>query len=201
MSSSNGKPEVVASASTSATANADADDDIDWTTVFPAARIKAILQKESAIGRLPKESVEMVGASSALFLKHLFKAAKDAAVQTENSTASASATATGTTDHHEKASNRPIIITAADVRHAVESKESWHLFAAALEDEEQLFAPTSTAAGGKRKRKPAPKKPPKEVVDKSSDPSLDEALQIAALGSTAATTNGKEIVVDDEDYD
>jgi hypothetical protein len=38
-------------------------------------------------------------------------------------------------------------------------------------------------------------------VDKSSDPSLGEALQLAALESTAATTNGKEIVVDDEDYD
>jgi hypothetical protein len=150
-----------------------------------------ILQKESAIGRLPKESAEMVGASSALFLKHLFKKAQDAAVQTANSTATASASDT----------NRPIVITAADVRHAVESKESWHLFAAALEEEEELFAPTSTAAGGKRKRKPAPKKPPKEGVDKSSDPSLDEALQLAALESATATTDGKEIVVDDEDYD
>jgi hypothetical protein len=209
MSSNNGKPEVVASASTSATAtanaDADADMDIDWTTVFPAARIKAILQKEPSIGRLPKESVEMVGASSALFLKYLFKAAQDAAVQAANGTASTGASATGTdtdtTDQYEKASNRPIVITAADVRRAVESKESWHLFAAALEDEEELFAPTSTAAGGKRKRKPAPKKPPKEEVGKSLDPSLDEALQIAALESTTATTNGKEIVIDDEDYD
>jgi hypothetical protein len=194
MSSSNGKPDVVASAT--ANVDADVDDDIDWTTVFPVAKIKAILQKESAIGRLPKESVEMVGASSALFLKRLFRAAQDAAVQTANSnaTATATATASGTT-------NQPIVITAADVRHAVESKESWHLFAAALEDEEELFAPTSTAAGRKRKRKPAPKKPPKEEVDKSSDPSLDEALQLAALESTAANTNGKEIVVDDEDYD
>jgi hypothetical protein len=194
MSSSNGKPDVVASAT--ANVDADVDDDIDWTTVFPVAKIKAILQNESAIGRLPKESVEMVGASSALFLKRLFRAAQDAAVQTANSnaTATATATASGTT-------NQPIVITAADVRHAVESKESWHLFAAALEDEEELFAPTSTAAGRKRKRKPAPKKPPKEEVDKSSDPSLDEALQLAALESTAANTNGKEIVVDDEDYD
>jgi hypothetical protein len=192
MSNSNGKPDVVASASTSASATANADVDIiDWTTVFPIAKIKVILQKESAIGKLPKESVEMVGASSALFLKHLFKNAQDAAVQTANSTATASASDT----------NRPIVITAADVRHAVESKESWHLFAAALEDEEELFAPTSTAAGGKRKRKPAPKKQSKEVADKSSDPSLDEALQLAALESTAATTDGKEIVVDDEDYD
>jgi hypothetical protein len=189
----NGKPDVVASASTSAStsANAAADDKIDWTTVFPIAKIRVILQKESAIGRLPKESAEMVGASSALFLKHLFKKAQDAAVQTANSTATASASDT----------NRPIVITAADVRHAVESKESWHLFAAALEEEEELFAPTSTAAGGKRKRKPAPKKPPKEGVDKSSDPSLDEALQLAALESATATTDGKEIVVDDEDYD
>jgi hypothetical protein len=191
MSSSNGKPDVVASAT--ANVDADVDDDIDWTTVFPVAKIKAILQNESAIGRLPKESVEMVGASSALFLKRLFRAAQDAAVQTANSNATASASASGT--------KRPIVITAADVRQAVESKESWHLFAAALEDEEELFAPTSTAAGGKRKRKPAPKKQSKEVADKSSDPSLDEALQLAALESTAATTDGKEIVVDEEDYD
>jgi hypothetical protein len=201
MRSGNGKPDVVASASNSATANVDADadvDNIDWTTVFPIAKLKAILQKESAIGRLPKESVEMVGASSAIFLKRLFKAAQDAAVETANSTATATATATA----RASSTNQPIVITATDVRHAVESKESWHLFAAALEDEEELFAPTSTAAGGKRKRKPAPKKqPPKEVVDKSSDPSLDEALQLAALESTAAATNGKEIVVDDEDYD
>jgi hypothetical protein len=196
MSSSNGKPDVVASAT--ANVDADVDDDIDWTTVFPVAKIKAILQKESAIGRLPKESVEMVGASSALFLKRLFRAAQDAAVQTANSNATATATATATASG---TTNQPIVITAADVRHAVESKESWHLFAAALEDEEELFAPTSTAAGRKRKRKPAPKKPPKEEVDKSSDPSLDEALQLAALESTAANTNGKEIVVDDEDYD
>jgi hypothetical protein len=196
MSSSNGKPDVVASAT--ANVDADVDDDIDWTTVFPVAKIKAILQNESAIGRLPKESVEMVGASSALFLKRLFRAAQDAAVQTANSNATATATATATASG---TTNQPIVITAADVRHAVESKESWHLFAAALEDEEELFAPTSTAAGRKRKRKPAPKKPPKEEVDKSSDPSLDEALQLAALESTAANTNGKEIVVDDEDYD
>jgi hypothetical protein len=197
MSSSNRKPDVVASASTSASAKAransaaDVDTNIDWKTVFPIAKLKVILQKESAIGRLPKESVEMVGASSALFLKHLFKDAQDAAVQTANRLNTASASDT----------NRTIVITAADVRHAVESKESWQLFASALEDEEELFAPSSSAAGGKRKRKPAPKKPPKEVVDKSSDPSLDEALQLAALESTTATTNGKEIVADDEDYD
>ena len=197
MSSSNGKPDLVASASTSAAANVDAavdvDDSIDWTTVFPIAKIKAILQKESAIGRMPKESVEIVGASSALFLKRLFKAAQDSAVQNADSNATATARASST--------KRPIVITAADVRLAVQSKESWHLFAAALEDEEELFSTTSTAAGGKRKRKPAPKKLPKEEVDKSSDPSLDEALQLSALESTSATTNGKEIVVDDEDYD
>lgn len=205
MKKSNGKPEVVLSASASAStlddADADAAVDIDWATVFPAARIKTILQKELAIGRLPKESIEMVGASSALFLKQLFKAAQETAVQTANS--AADSTGTGTSDPY-KASNQPIVITAADVRHAVESKESWHLFAAALEDEEELFAPTATASAGgkrKRKRKPAQKKLPKEEVDKSSDPLLDEALQLAALESTTADTNGKEIVVDDEDYD
>jgi hypothetical protein len=178
--------------SSNANVDADTDDDldIDWTTVFPMASIKKILQKEKAIGRLPKESVEIVGATSALFLKELFKAAQDAAVET------------ATTNHHDEALDGPIVITAADVRTAVESKESWHLFAAALEDETELFAPRSAAAGAKRKRKPAPKKAaPKEEVGKSSDPSLNEALQIAALESTAAATNGKEIVADEEDYD
>jgi hypothetical protein len=193
---SNKKPKTT---SASAQAHVDILDlDIDWTAVFPTARIKTILQKEPSIGRLPKESLEMIGASSALFLKQLFKAARaqdTAAVQTDDND--------NAHDQKGSSASRPIVITAAHISRAVKANESWHLFATALEEEGELLATTTVtaAAGEKRKRKPAPKTRPQEEVSKSVDPALDEALQLAALESTAATTNEKEIVADEEDYD
>jgi hypothetical protein len=191
---------------------------IDVSNAFPTARIKTILQKEDGIGALPKKTVDMIGASSALFLQKLLQAAETAATQTaQDGTLDPNNTRTATLASGNVDPDRPVVVTAADVKRALETNESWHFFSPSLEEElpagGQESSTTSHLLPQKRPAKRAgaghatnlatskkkrPKKESTETLDEQA--AVEQALKLAAPESLTLTIN-QEIQADEEDYD
>lgn len=166
--------------------------DIDWASVFPSSRIKSLLQQESGIGVLPKQSVDLIGACSALFVKQLWTQAINSKDETQQ---------------------EAVVVTVDDVRRAIESNETWHdVLSGVLKDfpqEGSSHLSTSTASLKRPARMTKAASTSTRSVKRAKkqlDPSLDdkaaveEALEVAAL-QPAAMSRQSEIVADEEDYD
>lgn len=189
---------------------------VDWTQCFATTRIKTILQKEPAIGVLPKQTLEMIGASSALFVQKLLHAARGAAANTDQPSRDSATAAVAVPGSNSKASQQPVVVTAANVRQAIKADDSWSFLSAVLEKELAGTAGDDTATTShllprKRttKRRSAGTASKKQKTTAASvlseDPIRDEkavveeALQVASLEQVAMAQ--KEIEEDEEDYD
>jgi hypothetical protein len=158
--------------------------EIDWTTLLPQARIKAMLQENSSVGILPKQTMDLITAASALFVRDLMERAK---------------TERGDVDLQQPLGRQ----------HAFLSDALADFYAPTTMTSDK----TSSSLLGARKRpptkRPAPSGKKKKAAPASDDAKLsktmvEHASQLVAVSdpnAMSANPSRKDIELDEEDYD
>jgi hypothetical protein len=174
--------------------------DFDWLSVFPMSRIKAQIKGSEDIGRLPKKTLELISASSALLVRDIIQESIVHA-QAKKQTNPQSA----------EAEKSILILNSQDILKGVRERGDLSFLEDAVEQaldmEDGKLASTKVKKGQKRSRATGnqtaarPNATKKSKINSGiSSESLNQALEVSSQETTTAIQSEK-IVVDDEDYD
>jgi hypothetical protein len=104
--------------------------------VFPLSKIKSILQRNEDVGIVTQPSLELVGATSAAFIKSLV----EAAVQHKSKPEEAASEEAETNEDNDQDSGKTTLVTLEDLRHVVSADERFRFLANALNRPEAVSA-------------------------------------------------------------
>ncbi|EEC47115.1 predicted protein [Phaeodactylum tricornutum CCAP 1055/1] len=173
---------------------------MDYSTLFPLSRIKALLEQESGIDLMQQSSCQVVSATSALWLHRLIQKARHAQSTAEHDDGSRAGAATNVTvgGHH--------VLTVAGLRHILENDPSYAFFDSSAEILERFQAQEESERQSLYKPTKKRQRTAKSFAlkQKSVTALVGANLQESHVNVDELQRAGRrqtEIDVDEEDYD
>mmetsp|Transcript_1675 Transcript_1675/g.2211 ORF Transcript_1675/g.2211 Transcript_1675/m.2211 type:complete len:192 (-) Transcript_1675:151-726(-) len=181
---------------------------VNTSSIFPAAKIKSLLRQEEDIGRVYASAVDLIGASSAIFIKNLTNSAISIAKEETKLKSDADTTA-----EDRNCTKQQLVITAEHIRQCISQYGEKFDFLRDVVSEKFETVPNYSQVISKANNTSKRKKTingntssKKRAIKKNiSDTGLDNLLNLDELGiipeNSYGGAIGDKIVEDEEDYD